>query len=157
MTRPRALVFIDDEKANLGVNYLSEGFHTVRARAFGYEDQWKNIFIARGTHSYLGFALEEASFSLDALRVNRSRFNPNNPGLLGQTEITFEVSAAGSAFIQIKNLAGTEVFARNLKDFTTWNQAISWDGRNQDGEVLDDGLYTAYIRSEGMKNPIHTD
>ena len=67
--------------------------------------------------------------------------NPFNP----TTTIRFNLSSSGLARLRIFDVAGREVWDRELNaDAPGW-QEISWDGRNRDGESVASGVYFAHV------------
>lgn len=142
---------------------LPVGTHTLRARAFGYEEQTRAVEIREREITPLEIALQPAPLSLSGLRASHAAFNPRNAGLLGQIRVRFAVSGPGSGAIQIFDGEGREVHAAELPPFETWEQSFVWDGRDGSGEALPDGVYrlrltaTADGRSVQGELPLRVD
>ena len=128
---------------------LGVGRHTIRVRAFGYEEQSIPIEIYERKVTELSVTLKEAAFGISRLQSNRPVFNPRNAGLLGSSRIRFQVSNYGRGRVVIRGPGGQIVFSQDLGRFDTWNQSFEWDGRAADGTPLPDGGYTVRIEGAG--------
>jgi hypothetical protein len=62
----------------------------------------------------------------------------------------FTVNAPGKGIVRITNNQGDEVFSLSLNQFSSWTQTVAWDGRNQYGEIVPDGIYTINIDAESI-------
>jgi hypothetical protein len=129
---------------------LPEGFRTIRVRAFGWEEAVRTVYVIRDITQRLTIELKPSPFRLSRAVVRRPRFNPANSGSLGTTEFAFEVSAPGRGRLEIKDKNGRPVFERDLGPFTTWSQAVSWDGRSTEGLALPEGTYSVRIETESI-------
>jgi hypothetical protein len=89
--------------------------------------------------------MKPAAFRIGNETQSRKRFNPMNSNNLGVNEFRFEVSAPGSGTITISDKKGTVVYSRQLSQFNTWVQSISWNGRDANGNPLPEGNYTVVI------------
>jgi hypothetical protein len=141
-------VYVDGERKTGTSLILAEGNHTITIRAFGWEDFHAVVYIRRGRNSVLNAAFSPAPFSISAVRVQRPRFNPANPGSLGSTELSFTVSAPGRGTLTVREQGGRTVYQKELGPFTNWSQSVSWDGRTQEGAALPDGSYTLHIEAQ---------
>jgi hypothetical protein len=128
---------------------LAVGSRTIRIRAFGYEEESRQVQIDERQVTELSVALEKARFEITALRSNRGAFNPRNAGLLGSARIQFRVSTYGRGRAEILDSQNRTVFALDLGRFDTWQQSFQWDGRGSDGAPLPDGSYTVRIEGAG--------
>jgi hypothetical protein len=126
---------------------LDEGSHSVRIRAFGWEDASAAVYVRRNRTQVLDVVLSPASLTLRLVRESRRRFNPANPGSLGTTTLVFEVSAPGRGSFLVLDPNGQMLFRRELGPFTSWAQSVAWDGRDQSGGILPDGSYTMRIEA----------
>jgi hypothetical protein len=127
---------------------LNEGSHSLRVRAFGWEDLSALVYIRRGETRVLEALLSPAPFAIAPIRAGRPRFNPANPGSLGSTELAFEVSAPGRGRFLVLDREGKTLFWKELGPFTSWSQSVSWNGRDQRGNILPDGSYTLRIEAQ---------
>jgi len=142
-------LYADGEAVDGPYVALRSGLHTIRVRAFAWEDASRTVLVSRGSLSLLEFALRPAVFRIKDPSLLRRGFNPANPGLLGTTEFFFEVNAPGTASLSIADAAGTEVFRHQFEAFDTWEQSVAWDGRIS-GEPLPDGVYTARLEAVSL-------
>jgi hypothetical protein len=127
---------------------LSAGFHTIRVRAFGWEDALATVLIHDNQTTVLDIYMSTAPLRISNLTQSRRRFNPKNSGNLGITEYRFEVSAHGAGTITIKNSGGYVIHTEQLMQFDTWVQRITWNGRDQDGNPQPQGFYTVSIDAQ---------
>ncbi|GHV41446.1 hypothetical protein AGMMS49546_17350 [Spirochaetia bacterium] len=136
---------------------LPVGYHTIRARAFGWEDASVTIYVREGEAEQAELVLSPALFRLSAGRVSRNKFNPANPSSLGSTECGFEVSGPGTGTMTVLDQEGRAVYTADLAPFKTWSQSAVWNGRSgggpgdspgRAGGILPDGVYTLLIEAE---------
>ncbi len=132
---------------------LPTGLTTVRIRAFGYIERSETVILRPREETALDASLERAAFAVSNLRPTRPRFNPANPAGLGATEIRFEATAPGTARITIANTGRQTVATIDSGSFDTWEQAVRWDGRDDNGQTVPDGQYTIRLeaRPEGSE------
>jgi len=130
---------------------IGVGSHTLRIRAFGYEEKSVAVNVIIGSVTELSVILKEVAFSLSNPGPKRLAFNPSNLGLLGSVQIRFRVSGPGSGRAVIVDPQDRIVHSRELGPFTTWEQGFDWDGRDQQGVPLPDGTYTVRIQAEGAR------
>ncbi|MDR1597178.1 MAG: PEGA domain-containing protein, partial [Treponema sp.] len=129
---------------------LPVGYRVIRIRAFGWEETAQSVYVHQEFIQRLRVELKPSPFSMTNAGLSRARFNPANPGSLGITEFSFNISAPGEGRIIIENERGDPVFTRNLGPFTTWSQSAAWNGRSPDGTSLPDGTYKALILAESI-------
>jgi len=129
---------------------LPIGNNTITVSAFGWEENSVTIFVNEDTTATVNIYMKPAAFKLERLSQSRRRFNPLNPGNLGITEYRFEVTSPGSGIINISDSNGNIVFIRQLEHFKTRAQFVIWDGRNEEGEPLPQGTYTAVLEVKAL-------
>ena len=145
-------LYVDGTRMYDQVLRLSAGWHTVSVSAFGWEKHTETVYVAEGEARRLPLVLRAAAFSAGEISHKRRRFNPDNQGALGTTELSFEVSAPGRGSFEVYDGTGHTVFSRQLGPFTTWHQSVSWNGRDG-GLKLPDGPYTLRLTaSSGDKS-----
>jgi hypothetical protein len=132
-----------------GVNELQIGTYALRVRKFGYEEWQGDATVLERNTTKVVVDLKEAAFELAYLDLTRRVFNPKNPGKLGTVKITFEVTSWGDGSFIVTDAQGIEVYTRPLNEFSTWEQSLQWDGRNNTGGQLDDGVYHVVIKAKG--------
>lgn len=128
---------------------LPIGSYRVRIRSFGYRDLVAAIEIEPERQTRLEIELLPAPFEISELRVTRARFNPENPGILGRTGVTFEVSAPGEGVLLITDEQGRVVEEIPMGPFETWEQRVTWDGRDASGKALGRGSYSITLEATG--------
>jgi len=133
---------------------LPAGYNLIRARAFGWEDAAATILISEDVSTDVDIYMKPAVFRIGNASQSRKRFNPLSSGSLGSAEFRFDVSAPGSAVMTVTDADGSVVYSRQLDDFDTWTQRVTWDGRDQSGNPVPEGLYTVLIEASPLY-PIH--
>jgi len=128
---------------------LPEGRHDIQVRAFGYTEKTVSVTIQRRSETTIDGKLEGAPFAVSALRTIKTAFNPDNPSNLGKCEISFEATAPGRAEIRIVSSAGDVTRTYKAGPFTTWKQVLRWDGRDEEGNRVDDGQYAIEVTASG--------
>lgn len=142
-----------DNKAILN---LPVGYHTIKVRAFGWEDSSVSVLINEYAASPVDIFMTPAGFRLGNGTQSRKRFNPMNSNNLGINEYRFEVSAYGSGTVKIFNKNGTVVHSEQLDQFDTWAQSLTWNGRDTSGNPLPEGIYTVLIEAYPSQNMSET-
>ena len=128
---------------------LGEGVHTVTIRAFGFAERKEEARIVRGKETAIPGTLERVPFSISAPKALKAAFNPDNPETLGTAGISFTVSAPGEVTLRVLSAEGTKVRTLTIRDFASWRQTIAWDGRDDAGKALPDGVYTLELTGSG--------
>ena len=141
-------VYADYYRVTTGETLLPVGSYEVRVRKFGYEDYRVRVEILEDKTTPVEAKLSPASFRVEELRFSRPVFNPENPGLLGKTEINFQVTAPGKGVLHLFSESGEEVYTATFPPFTTWNQSREWNGRGNKYAILPDGTYRAVLSAE---------
>jgi hypothetical protein len=140
-----ASLILDGEPIDTGFTKLPVGSYSLTARRFGYQEQTVDIKIEENRTTRVDIQLRPAAFSVSDFRAHRSRFNPANGGAGGRSTLAFTVTNYGSARIEITGPDGSIVETFDLPRLTTWSQGVSWNGRDKEGKILPDGLYTAHL------------
>ncbi len=152
-----ATATVNGQTVSQGVTELRIGTYGLRVRKFGYE-QWQQSFTIRErSTTRISVVLQPAEFALSSLDVSRRVFNPNNPGRLGTTKVSFEVTSWGDGTLIVTDTGGEEVYSRPLSRFTTWDQSLEWNGIDSAGKRLPDGEYLITIHAQGENSQkVHT-
>jgi len=116
---------------DLSTVFLQEGTHELSFRA---ADNLNN----RTELDYQVFVVAEGSelsFRSDVLNYP----NPFDPGRDGSTDIVFELSQSAQVSIQILTPTGKRI--RQMDEASSQVVRIPWDGRDQDGDPVANGVY----------------
>ena len=124
---------------------LSIGWRTISVEAFGWERISTRVFVEEGSVQKLSLVLKPAAFTITNAALRKKRFNPQDSGILGNAEINFFVSASGSGLLEVLDKNGETIYSRALSPFTSWQQQALWNGRNNNGEIVNDGTYILRI------------
>ncbi len=148
---PNAQIILGSESLTLGLTRVPVGFYNLKIRSFGYEDYTVPVTINENRTTSVDVILQEAEFRLYDPTLSRASFNPGNPGLLGKTLFTFQVSNYGRAIFSIIDSTGGTVLEEEMPYFSTWEQTYLWDGKSGNGQTLPDGSYMLQIAAKGEK------
>lgn len=154
VTPPDAEISLDGLPAQPGTHQLPVGLHTVRVRAFGYEDWQRTVSVQENQTANLRAVLALAPFRITSLSASRSVLSPRNPGPLGKIVFTFDVSTRGEGTLTIVGAAGKRVLTHHFDRFARRKQSMVWNGRSQDGTLVPNGTYEVTV--SGRENATST-
>ena len=140
-------ISIDGRSFQSNALELPTGFRVILVRAFGWEDISETLYVEEDSYRELELNLTPASFKLSGAGLSRPRFNPANAGSLGTTTFSFEVSAPGNGTLTVFDKEGKMLLVKALGPFETWSQSAIWNGRDGQGEILPDGIYTMVVKT----------
>ena len=121
------------------------GWRTISIEAFGFERESTRILVEEGSIQKLELVHKPAPFTLSDASLRKKRFNSRNSGMLGNAEMSFTVSGPGEGVLEVLNSKREIIYSINLNSFTTWQQQALWDGRDNNGEIAEDGSYILRI------------
>ncbi len=148
VTPSNSTIIVGNQLITEGLTQLPIGIYQLTVKSFGYREYKKQIRITPETVLQLNVKLERAEFNVSEISTNKKSFNPKNPGLLGEIEISFEVTSWGEGNIEIYDESNNLVFTKALKPFVTWDQSFNWNGRSNKGDILPDGLYRIVLTAK---------
>lgn len=146
---PDATVRVDAEELDDGFAELPIGTYTLEVRRFGYRAYETRVRIREDEVTRLSVDLEPAPFEVDGLSTWRNAFNPENPGRVGTTLVSYEVSAPGRGELVIRDEAGAVVARVAQGPYETWEQEYRWDGTDEGGRPVADGVYEVSLSATG--------
>jgi len=129
---------------------LPAGYNTIRVRAFGWEDAVARVLIKEDLAEAVDIYMRTAVFRIINLSQNRKRFNPLNSDSLGRTEYRIDVSAPCSAVMTVTDKNGFVVYRKQIDNFDTWIKSVTWDGRDDNGNPVPEGVYTVQIEASPL-------
>jgi len=109
----------------------------------GYMDDVKIYNYARTASDIASDAGVSFSGDSGSFEIRRNVFNPR----MDACEIRTALTAGSSAEVKIYDAAG-----RVVKSFITSNAVFNWHGRDNDGEIVANGVYYVYINGGGIKD-----
>ena len=146
----KSLIFADGNKIFAPFFELSEGFHTIQVKSFGYEDFSASIFVKRNHIKRISLKMQKADFKILDFYSSRKTINPKYSGSIGNCQLTAKVSAPGTGKISIKNMSGEEIFSAEFPKFSTWEQNVTWNGTDSSGNDVPSGKYIATFYADGQ-------
>jgi hypothetical protein len=126
---------------------LPIGYNTIEIRAFGWENSFNRIYVEEYITNVVDVYMKPAVFRVENVYQSRKRFNPMNPGSLGITEYSFEVSAPGTGTFTILDANESVIFEKQFEHFDTWVQNLTWDGRDSQGVPCPEGVYMVVLEA----------
>jgi hypothetical protein len=86
----------------------------------------------------------EAALVTPATRLTGCTPNPFNPN----TRVEFTLAAAGHVIVAVQDAAGRQVAVLADASFGAGPQALTWNGRDDDGREMASGIYLVSLRSD---------
>ena len=144
-----ATVLVDADKVDDGFAELPIGAYTVEVRRFGYRPYETRVRVRADEVTRLRVDLERAPFEVSDLSAWRDAFNPENPGRVGTTLVSYEVSASGDGELVIRDESDTVVARVPQGPYRSWEQEFRWDGTDGRGRAVADGTYELTLMATG--------
>jgi flagellar hook assembly protein FlgD len=82
---------------------------------------------------------------VQGLRAAPFVLTPNGDGVSETTGISFSLTTAATATVEIVNTSGVTVRLANARSFPAGMSRLLWDGRNGSGALVPDGPYTVLV------------
>ena len=142
-----AAVYINGSKYSSFPVEVEPGNHTVKVRKFGYEELVEKVYVENHVHVRVNVILTPADFAIRDFKLSKNVINPDYSSAIGRTEISFYVTNDGSAIVSVNDRYGNALWSHKFESFNTWEQSITWNGCNSEGEALPDGTYTVSLIS----------
>ena len=130
---------------------LPIGYRTIRARAFGWEDASVTVLIEEDKTASVNIIMRPAELKIKNISASKRRFNPEISGGMGVIVYSFEVSAPCEGNFYVYDKSGNLVYQEELKEFTSWEQSVTWNGRDSSGNILPEGVYTVSIEVSALQ------
>jgi flagellar hook assembly protein FlgD len=87
--------------------------------------------------------------AVQRLRAEPAALTPNGDGVGETTKISFSLTTAATATVEIVDGSGTTVrLLANAQSFSAGRSRLLWDGRNGSGTLVPDGLYSVSITAQ---------
>lgn len=144
-----AMVYVDGYRVYSSVTEISAKSHTVKVRRFGYQDYSQEVTVPAYKRVSVTPSFKEAPFSLTDFSVNRKSVNPDYSSGLGKVKISFNVTNKGTARLAIYGPDGALTNLHDFPQFSTWEQSYTWNGKSDEGSVLEDGSYEVELSCNG--------
>ena len=91
-------------------------------------------------------AQDSANLKPDSLTCQPRLFSPKGNAFSTHTTISFTLDQPANVTIKVYNVAGQLVeWIADQQTFGSGKQAIHWDGRDSDGEIVATGLYIVTV------------
>lgn len=142
-------VYLDGQRLYVNPIEAMSGSHVVVVKRFGYESFSKDVDVKAGKTIYLTANLVKTGFKAENLVVSKKTINPKYKNSAGSCIFGFEAAASGNVVFEIKDEKGRVVWTKQISDLNKREQSIKWDGRNESGEILEDGDYSGVLRWDG--------
>jgi flagellar hook assembly protein FlgD len=124
---------------------LSNGSYELRASLF-FADDWGDI---RQGFVRLGLYTLNNRVTITQVANNPDSFSPDGDSQYESTSVEFRLSRDARVTLQILDLSGGLVrTVLSLQQRSAGHHHVSWDGRNQHGAFVSDGVYTYTLNAE---------
>ncbi len=134
----------------VGMNELQIGNHLITAELFSYDSWQQNVTIYDNKTSSISIKMIPSVFNISGLFLSRKAFNPANPAGLGESKMSFEVSTYGTGELLIFTDRGKQILRNTFPYFDDWNQSFVWNGKDDYGKLMPDGIYRVEISGKDM-------
>jgi hypothetical protein len=145
VTPSNAIMDLGGKPILQGETRVAAGSYILNVRAFGYNDIAQEVTITENRTTSLVINMETAAQSISLLSPQKAIFNPHNPGVLGRARLFFMVSREGGGKAVIRDSQGLQVYTYTFPPFTQWSQSFTWNGRDENGNIMPDGMYTVEV------------
>ncbi|GEM_PF-1538493 len=121
---------------------LAPGTYTMTATLTGYYTQTvEGVEVTANQTTFMYFVLDPVSASDPVIASPvLNLLNSPNP-FMNQTEISFNLSKAGTLRLEIYNTKGQKVKTLLMADLKAGSHSISWNGTNDSGDLVSSGIY----------------
>lgn len=140
-------VYVDGYSVSSSTVEVDPGNHTVKVRKFGYEDFVERVYVENHKTVGVSVSLKVAPFRITDFKISKNKINPDYTSGIGKVNISFEVSNDGSAILSVLDRYGNEVWVKEYRSFSTWEQSVTWNGTDDFGNPLPDGQYEVNLYS----------
>lgn len=144
-------VHLGGSEISTGLTEYGTGTYILSVTKFGYEPFSTTVNIQKDRVTTIDVTLEKADFEIERVAISRKPLNPDNPGLLGTTTVTFRVTTYGSGTLSVYDSEQREVLTHRFDPFTSWEQEYRWDGSDNSGNPLPDGQYRIVITAKAKE------
>lgn len=144
-----ALVYVDNSRVSTSIVEIAAKTHTVTIKRFGYKDFKQEVTVPAYKRVSVTPKFEVAPFSLTDFRVSRKSINPDYSSGIGKVKISFSVTNKETARLAIYGPDGSLTNLYDFPEFSTWEQSYTWNGKSDEGEVLEDGTYEIELTCAG--------
>lgn len=138
--------FATVNSGDTGIIQIPEGSYSIEVQKFGYETVEYSVVVVKDKISNLGITMKKSSLSIQSFYSSPKSFNPNSPELLGSTSFQLNVNAPCTASIEIFNENKNIIYRSLPKKMNSETNTFSWDGKNDYGFIMNDGIYTANVK-----------
>lgn len=145
-------IYINGSLKNGNVVEMEPGYHQVEIKRFGYKPYTETVHVRAYEYTDVYPKFVEAPFEINNFKISRTTINPDYNNLFGKVDFSFSVSANGTAEIVVLNQKNEVVWNNKWNSFSTWEQSITFTGKNNHGEVLPDGNYIVKLISGSYSN-----
>ncbi|MCX7787132.1 MAG: PEGA domain-containing protein [Spirochaetes bacterium] len=123
---------------------LPVGTYRVVVRRFGYEDIVTQVHIHEGQLTKIPLSWKQVSFSVSRVTVIPQRINPEKRVV--PARISFVISAPAEITLLIQDGLERTVWEKRIAEPIAPIQQVEWDGRDQRGNPLPDGIYRLILQ-----------
>lgn len=100
-----------------------------------------------------GNASRLLSSSTDSLKLKVTTLNADPSPFEGSTVISFDIPIETTVFLEVQSVTGYQVrllIDNEVRPAGHWE--IEWDGKNNDGEVIENGVYLIHVTAGSLED-----
>nr|MCR4790853.1 PEGA domain-containing protein [Treponemataceae bacterium] len=128
--------------------------HKFRFEKFGYKPIEADLIINADSENKFEAVFEKEEFSVSDFSVYPLTINPCSNLFNKEASLNFSVTAKGSLNFLVSDSQGKTVRKLKAENFTQSNQILFWDGKDENGNYVDDGKYTIEIENTDFSKKI---
>ncbi|MBI4217760.1 MAG: gliding motility-associated C-terminal domain-containing protein, partial [Elusimicrobia bacterium] len=96
------------------------------------------------------FETNSPSGVISKLKILNNPFSPNGDGTKDEVFFVYTLTVNSKVNLKIYGLDGVEIRMAAQQDQTSGEQTLSWNGRNDNSEIVPNGVYLFRLEAEGI-------
>ncbi|MBI3012780.1 MAG: gliding motility-associated C-terminal domain-containing protein [Elusimicrobia bacterium] len=96
------------------------------------------------------FETNSPSGVISKLKILNNPFSPNGDGTKDEVFFVYTLTVNSKVNLKIYGLDGVEIRMAAQQDQTSGEQTLSWNGRNDNSEIVPNGVYLFRLEAEGL-------
>ena len=129
--------------------------NTINIRAFGWESVMMPVLIEENVTAALNIVMQPAQMKIERITQLRTRFNPLRSTSYSINIIRFQVTTYGSGTMTVFDSDNLAIYTEELQQFDNPFRSIVWDGKDADGNIVPQGIYTITIEAKALNEYSH--
>jgi len=129
--------------------------NAINIRAFGWESVMMPVLIEENVTTALNIVMQPAQMKIERITQLRARFNPLRSTSYSINIIRFQVTTYGSGTMTVFDSDNLAIYTEELQQFDNPFRSIVWNGKDSDGNIVPQGIYTITIEAKALSEYSH--